>query len=118
MIRFISSSNPTSSIRSASSIIRAFKFLKTKSFVFWGVLVRLRIFHDRTKAYFEMIKKTTWSRHQKVHTLGKLVHLRSPVCTAHNDAKGLGVVGHEFLRDTKDLQCELSCWGDDNNPSA
>ncbi len=34
MICFISSSNPISSIRSASSMTRAFRFLKTKPFVF------------------------------------------------------------------------------------
>ena len=34
MICFISSSNPISSMRSASSMTRAFKFLKTKPFVF------------------------------------------------------------------------------------
>lgn len=34
MIDFISSSKPTSRIRSASSMINAFRFLKTKPFVF------------------------------------------------------------------------------------
>jgi hypothetical protein len=36
IILFISSSNPISNIRSASSMTKAFRFRKTNPFVFWN----------------------------------------------------------------------------------
>ena len=85
-ICLISSSNPTSSIRSASSMIRAFQILEDKA------LVALQV-----------VKQASRSCNQQIDSLRKLFLLCPLVLLLNNDTIGLRMVGHKLASNSKYL---------------
>ena len=61
-----------------------------------------------------MIQKSPWYRDEQVHALHQTVHFRSPIGPAHNNSHSLCVMGHDLLRNAKDLQSELTSRGEDD----
>ena len=64
----------------------------------------------------QVIQKPPRGAHDEVDTLDELLRLRFAVCSAHDDAICLGMVRHELLGDTKDLQRQFTRRGDDDDP--
>lgn len=117
MICFISSSKPISRILSASSMTNAFRFLKMNPLVFCIVSDEMQADRGDWRTHLEMIQKTTGCGNDQVDSLGQLVGLCLPVCSAHQHTERLRVTLHELFGDAEDLQSQFSSGRNDDDSS-
>lgn len=64
-----------------------------------------------------MIQQPSRSSHDQINTLCQPIRLRLPIRPAHNNPKRLTMKPtHQIPHDRKDLQGQLSRWGENDDP--
>lgn len=127
MICFISSSNPTSKIRSASSITKHCKFLYMKPGVFYKInkfrvrqgqefyyVLITRIRHQYF-IYLHMIQQSSWCCYNDVDSVSKFLCFCWSVTAPHYQTIGVNMVIHKFFKNSIGLHGKLSSRRKNNN---
>lgn len=75
----------------------------------------LEVLENEALGVLEVIEETAGGCDEEIDTLGELFGFSAAVGASDDDTVRLGVVGHEFSGDTKDLQGQFTGGRDDDN---
>lgn len=66
----------------------------------------------------QVVQQTSGRGHQDVDAVGQLLGLGRPVASAHDEAVGVHVVGHQLLHHPVGLHGQLACGRQDDDAGA
>ena len=72
---------------------------------------------DVSTLYLKVVQESSWSCHQQIHALGKLLSFHSAVGSTHDDAVRVVVLLQELSGNSVSLEGEFSSGGDDDHTS-